>query len=300
MQFEKDFKHQFEQYRQLVENALDASVPLPAVPWPMEGRPCALAEAMRYSLLAGGKRLRPVLLLASFHILQENLGEALPFAAAIEMIHSYSLIHDDLPAMDNDDLRRGKPTSHKVFGEAMAILAGDALLSDAFSLMLQSRHPHAWEAMGIIAGRAGGSGMIAGQVADLAAEGQPADEAALLYIHQHKTADLFAAPILAGLQLGGADQQLMAKGQVYAVHLGLAFQITDDLLDEAGDMQKLGKSIGKDKAQGKLTWPFVYGLERAQKDAAHHCALAAQVAASMGEKGWFLREMALATLDRKK
>ncbi len=294
------FEKQFEAYRRLVEVALDASLPLPQEPWPDGDRPQALAEAMRYSLLAGGKRLRPVLLLASYSVLQDDVSQALPFAVAIEMIHSYSLIHDDLPAMDNDDLRRGKSTSHKVFGEAMAILAGDALLSDAFSLMLASNHPHAREAMRTIAARAGGAGMIAGQVADLAAEGQPANEASLHYIHKHKTADLFAAPILAGLQLGGADRKLLQKGQEYATHLGLAFQITDDLLDEAGDAQQLGKTLGKDKAQGKLTWPAVFGLERARQDAAHHCALAAQIAGAMGEKGWFLCELALATLNRKK
>ena len=194
-----DFQSQYSDLQNRVEQALQAAVPLPLADWPSAGVPTQLAQAMRYSLLAGGKRLRPVLLLAAYGSLHDDLTPALPFAVAVECIHTYSLVHDDLPAMDDDDLRRGKPTNHKVFGEAMAILAGDALLNLAFELMSESKLPRAMDVIKIIASRSGAAGMIAGQTADILMSNQPADQDMVRYIHQHKTADLITAPVLAAL-----------------------------------------------------------------------------------------------------
>lgn len=260
--------------------------------------PKMLGDAMRYSLLAGGKRLRPVLLLAAYNLLHNDVMPALPFAVAVETIHTYSLIHDDLPAMDDDDFRRGKPTSHKVYGEAMAILAGDALLNMAYETMAHSGHANALAALAQIAARAGGRGMIAGQTADIAMEGKPADEHMLRYIHQHKTADLITAAVLGGLALAGANRKQLALGEQYSLHLGLAFQIVDDLLDLEGEQQLLGKHTGQDAGHGKLTWPAVYGVQAARQDAARHIDTAVAAANGFGEQGQFLAQLALNSLKR--
>ncbi len=281
-----------------VEQALDACLPLPSEDWAEEEHPRRLAEAMRYSVLNGGKRLRPVLLLAACGLLESDLDTALPFAAAVEMIHCYSLIHDDLPAMDDDDLRRGKPTNHKVYGEAMAILAGDALLNLAYETMAASPHPRAMAALYQVARRAGGQGMIAGQTADIMMEGQAADPEMLRYMHSHKTADLITAPIAAGLTLAGADTEEMAAGCRYGYHLGLAFQIVDDLLDLTGDAALLGKATNMDAQRGKLTWPAVVGMAQAWTDAAWHIEQAVQALSIFDERADFLRELAVQTLDR--
>lgn len=264
--------------------------------------PEKLFEAMDYSLSAGGKRLRPVLLLASCDTLGGNVEEAIPFACALEMIHTYSLIHDDLPAMDNDDLRRGRPTNHKVFGEGMAILAGDGLLSAAMELMLRSavrmgdmRGIRAAEA---IARRAGVTGMVAGQVMDVTGEGSTPTLEKVDYIHRHKTADLLTAPIEAGFILAGADDRIVAAGCEYGVNLGLAFQMVDDLLDVEGDAAILGKTPGKDAAEGKLTWVAVKGAQNTRADA----ALAVEKAVSALEMIYgdtnFLKTLAQTTLNR--
>ena len=221
-----------------------------------------------------------------------------PFMAALEMIHTYSLVHDDLPAMDDDDLRRGRPTSHKAFGEAMAILAGDALLNLAYEVMARSGHPRAVAGMAQIATRAGSRGMIAGQTADIAMEGQPADKRMLRYIHEHKTADLILAGVLGGLALAGADEKQMALGGQYGLHLGLAFQIVDDLLDLEGEEQLLGKQVGQDAGHGKLTWPAVYGALAARRDAARHVDAAVAAANAFGDAGRFLAQLALDSLQR--
>ncbi|MBQ8556777.1 MAG: polyprenyl synthetase family protein [Clostridia bacterium] len=233
--------------------------------------PEVLFKAMDYSLSAGGKRLRPVLLLAACDMAGGDVNEALPYACALEMIHTYSLIHDDLPAMDNDDLRRGRPTNHKVFGEDVAILAGDGLLSAAMELMLRSaigmadlRGARAAQA---IARRAGVTGMVAGQTVDVTGEGSEPTMEKVAYIHQHKTADLLTAPIEAGFLLAGADDQQLAAGAAYGQQLGLAFQMVDDLLDIEGDAATLGKTPGKDAAEGKLTWVAVRGIENTRADA---------------------------------
>ncbi len=295
-----EFEVAYGAYKSLVEQALDQFIPLPQKDWPARGCPLRLAEAMRYSLLAGGKRLRPVLLLAAYQILEEDVGPALPFAAAVEMIHTYSLIHDDLPAMDNDDLRRGLPTCHKAFGEAVAILAGDALLNLAYETISGSGHPKALGTLRVIAARAGAGGMIAGQSADILLSNQLADREAVRYIHLHKTADLMSAPVIAGLLLGGADDDLIRKGEAYGKHLGLAFQISDDLLDLTGDPLLTGKAGNRDQALGKMTWPAAVGEEQACRDAELAIDAAADLAGYFGKQGSFFRTLALSLQKRVK
>ena len=286
----------YAEYLQLVEGALSAQLAsLGCIPE-------KLFEAMDYSLSAGGKRLRPVLLLAACDTLGGNVNEALPFACALEMIHTYSLIHDDLPAMDNDDLRRGRPTNHKVYGEGMAILAGDGLLSASMELMLRAavlmgdlRGVRAAEA---IARRAGVTGMVAGQVMDVTGEGSEPTLEKVDYIHRHKTADLLTAPIEAGFILAGADEKTVAAGCEYGVHLGLAFQMVDDLLDVEGDAAILGKTPGKDAAEGKLTWVAVKGVEATREDAKMAVEKAVSALNLIDGDTNFLKTLAQSTLNR--
>lgn len=294
---------QYEAYRKQVEDYLAKVLPVSnAVP--DEGQvPQLLGQAMNYSLLAGGKRLRPVLLLAAYGLCSDDVTLALPFCAGLEMIHTYSLIHDDLPAMDDDDLRRGRPTCHKVYGEAMAILAGDGLLNAAYETMLAGglalgNDRRALEAIQLIAKRAGVTGMVAGQTLDVSMEGTPPEEKLVRYIHCHKTADLFTAPMEAGLCLGGAAPEKLAAGTAYGFHLGLAFQMVDDLLDLVGDEKVLGKRTNVDAAHGKLTWPSVYGEEKTRQDAKMHVEKAIQALHIFGEKGKFLEALAQSTLER--
>lgn len=265
---------------------------------PITGAPEQLREAMRYSLLNGGKRLRGYLLLAACELGGGDAEAALPFAAALEMIHAYSLIHDDLPAMDNDTMRRGKPTNHVVFGEALAILAGDALLTHAVEIMAASGHPKAFHAMGEIIRAAGVGGMLAGQTLDVMNEGAEPDIALVKEIHKSKTAALLTAPLTAGLILAGAEEKLVEAGRAYGYHLGMAFQIVDDLLDLEGDPALMGKTLGKDQEEGKLTWPVCVGVEQARKDAEAHIGQAVDALAPFGEKAAFLRALALSTLHR--
>lgn len=286
----------YAEYLQMVEGALSAQLAS------LGYIPEQLFEAMDYSLSAGGKRLRPVLLLAACDTMGGKLEEALPFACALEMIHTYSLIHDDLPAMDNDDLRRGRPTNHKVYGEGMAILAGDGLLSAAMELMLRSavcmgdmRGVRAAEA---IARRAGVTGMVAGQVMDVTGEGSEPTLGKVDYIHRHKTADLLTAPIEAGFIMAGADDATVAAGCEYGVNLGLAFQMVDDLLDVEGDAATLGKTPGKDAAEGKLTWVAVKGIEETRKDAAQAVEKAVAVLKNISGETNFLKTLAQSTLNR--
>ena len=286
----------YTEYLQMVEGALSQQLAS------LGYIPEKLFEAMDYSLSAGGKRLRPVLLLAACDTMGGKLDEALPFACALEMIHTYSLIHDDLPAMDNDDLRRGRPTNHKVYGEGMAILAGDGLLSAAMELMLRSavrmgdlRGVCAAEA---IARRAGVTGMVAGQVMDVTGEGSEPTLEKVDYIHRHKTADLLTAPIEAGFILAGADDAAVAAGCEYGVNLGLAFQMVDDLLDVEGDAATLGKTPGKDAAEGKLTWVAVKGIENTRKDAAQAVERAVFALENVPGETNFLKTLAQSTLNR--
>lgn len=234
--------------------------------------PPLLKEAMEYSLKAGGKRIRPVLLLETVRICAGPVHIARPLAAAIEMIHTYSLIHDDLPAMDNDTLRRGRPTNHVVYGEAMAILAGDALLNCAFQTMSQNipydddKYLKGYlRAMDEIICAAGHNGMIAGQVMDMLSEGKEPDKDTLAYIHSHKTGALLTAPVKAGALLSMCDETTLQALTAYAKAVGLAFQLVDDILDIKGDKGKTGKSVGKDENAGKLTYPLVYGMDKTYK-----------------------------------
>ena len=259
------WNHRYTYYQNIIEPALDSAIPLVISPWEEGQIPLRLAEAMRYSLLSKGKRIRPVLLLAALEAAGGDVKCGIPFAVAIEMIHAYSLIHDDLPAMDNDMLRRGQPTNHCKFGEWTAILAGDALLTEAFHIMAQSDNPHALKVIKEMAKRAGAYGMVAGQTADLSFEGKVADENMLSYIHKHKTSDLFIASMKAGFMLAGSDDSLVEAAQKYAEMLGIAFQITDDLLDVIGSSEEMGKEAGKD--EDKLTWTNLKGIEQAKIDA---------------------------------
>ena len=264
--------------------------------------PAGLLEAMEYSLLAGGKRLRPALLLMACDMAGGNVEAALPFACALEMIHTYSLIHDDLPAMDNDDLRRGRPTSHKAFGEDVAILAGDGLLSAAMELMLRAACAmddlRGTRAAHVIARRAGVTGMVAGQFVDVTQEGTEPTEDKVSYIHAHKTADLLTAPMEAGLMLAGAPDEQVRAGTAYGYHLGMAFQMVDDLLDVVGDAAALGKNTGMDAALGKLTWVAAVGVEQTRRDAREHIQRAVEALGIFGESMNFLKDLAQSTLMR--
>lgn len=231
--------------------------------------PKSLHEAMRYSLMAGGKRLRPILCLASFEYCGGRIsGEDAPVhyaMAALEMVHTYSLIHDDLPCMDDDDLRRGLPTVHKKFGEALAVLAGDALHVVAFELMAKTGQV---ATVTELSEAVGTRGMLGGQIADLEAEGREATRTEIRNIHTRKTGALIRGSVRIGAILAGADLKTLARLTVYGEKVGLAFQIVDDILDIEGDARILGKEVGSDSKNQKATWPAVVGLEQARKDAA--------------------------------
>ena len=285
-----NFEERLNAYKSRVEAALKAL--------PMENAPEPLRSAMRYSLLAGGKRLRGLITLAACEMAGGNPEDAVPFACAAEMIHAYSLIHDDLPAMDNDTLRRGKPTNHVVYGEAVAILAGDGLLTHAFEVMAASRHPRAFAALGEMARAAGIGGMLRGQTLDVTLEGTAPGLNTVRDIHLGKTAALLTAPVTAGLLLGGADEAQLAAGRRYGTHLGLSFQIVDDLLDIEGDAATLGKTVGKDAKEGKITWPACVGVDAARQDAENHVLAAVDALQIFGDKAAFLQALAQSTLHR--
>jgi len=285
-----------ESRRQAVDRALDTYLPAAAAPSvsafiPASQRaPSRVAESMRYSVFAGGKRLRPVLALAAAGAIAERLGTpddeaealAMPVACALELIHTYSLVHDDLPAMDNDTMRRGRPTAHVVFGEGLAILSGDALLTEAFALL--SREPaqarsipadelnrRKLQTVAVVADAAGAAGMVGGQAIDLdaAAPGSAAlDAAALREMHMRKTGALIVASGLSGAIMAGATEPLAEAIGRYGVEIGLAFQIVDDILDVEGSSAELGKTAGKDAAAGKPTYPSIYGLDVSRRLAA--------------------------------
>ncbi|MFD2371887.1 polyprenyl synthetase family protein [Brevibacillus sp. GCM10020057] len=272
-----------------------------------EGVPSALYESMKYSLMAGGKRLRPMLVLAVLEALDKPIERGVPFAVALEMIHTYSLIHDDLPAMDDDDLRRGKPTNHKVFGEATAILAGDALLTRAFSLIAESYMGRtdvpAATTVKLIAElgrRAGARGMVGGQMADIEGEMKRLELPQLEFIHEHKTGDLLIAALRGGGYLAEASEKQMEMLTRYGYCIGLAFQIQDDILNVEGDAAELGKAVGSDAQRQKATYPSILGLEQSKERLA---ALIAEAKAALADAG--LEHSALGPLadyvrDRKK
>lgn len=249
--------------QQQVEKALSDAVEL--------AYPERLYESMRYSLLAGGKRLRPILCLASCELAGGSLTQALPTACALEMIHTMSLIHDDLPAMDNDDFRRGKPTNHKVFGEDMAILAGDALLAYAFQYIAEKTESVPPEKILDVIVRLGravaATGLVGGQVVDLESEGKKISIETLEYIHAHKTGALLEVSVVSGAILAGADQDMVDRLTIFARDIGLAFQIIDDILDITATTDELGKTAGKDVKVAKATYPSIWGLEVSRQKA---------------------------------
>ena len=265
--------------------------------------PGILKDAMSYSLKAGGKRLRPVLCMLSASMFGD-MAQALDVACAIEMIHTYSLIHDDLPSMDNDMIRRGKPTNHVVFGEAIALLAGDGLLNCAFEALLRLAQKNrenkldVVKAMQIIAGASGVKGMIAGQTVDLEFEGKDVDALVLHYIHERKTAAMIKASVTAGAALFCADADDIRALGIYGENLGLAFQIVDDILDEEGDARKLGKSIGKDKDAEKMTFARVYGINASRCIAEEKTDEAITALERFGERAEGLKALAEFMLER--
>jgi len=241
---------------------------------PTEKRfPGTLYRAMRYSLFAGGKRVRPILALAACDALGGDRGNVLPAACALELIHTYSLIHDDLPAMDNDDLRRGLATNHKVFGEAMAILAGDALLTHAFQVLAEIECPSLSEQdrlriVGEVASAAGAAGMVGGQVVDILSEGdREVDQPTLEFIHTHKTGAMIRVSLRVGAIAGGADERALQALTHYGERVGLAFQIADDILDLEGDEAVIGKQVGSDLKKEKTTYPALYGISESRRRA---------------------------------
>jgi len=245
----------------LIERALGSIVS------PHDGLESRLFEAMRYSLLDGGKRLRPILALASCAAVGGSIDAAMNYACALEMIHTYSLIHDDLPIMDNDDLRHGRPTNHKVYGDAIATLAGDALVTDAFAavarLPLAKKHPEVvLEVIAELSDAAGSRGMVSGQVIDLLGEGRAMNLEQLEYLHSKKTGALFLASVIGGARLGGATSVQLDSLSKYARALGLCFQVVDDLLDVEASTEQMGKRTNKDQAAGKNTYPVLIGIER--------------------------------------
>jgi len=222
-------------------------------------------EAMIYSLEVGGKRVRPILMLLTYAMYKKDCRNVLPFAAALEMIHTYSLIHDDLPCMDNDDLRRGKPTNHKIYGEAIAVLAGDGLLNEAMIIMLNQcldGSLNKVKASALIAEASGANGMIAGQICDISSEGVSISEEELLYMHRNKTGQLIKVAIVSGAILGNANQEDISHLKEFGDKLGLAFQIKDDILDVIGDVAILGKNVKSDEGNNKTTFVTMYGLEK--------------------------------------
>lgn len=283
--------------RALVEKSLRATVP------PAATKPATIHRAMRYSLLAGGKRLRPLLCCAASEACGGTARRALPAACAVEMIHAYSLIHDDLPGMDNDDLRRGKPTSHKMFGEGIAVLAGDALLTEAFAVLATAQpraRYHGSDLVTELARAAGSRGLIAGQVADLEAEGGQPSEPALYFIHAAKTGMLLRASLKLGAMCAGGTKAQVAALDRFGFGLGLAFQIQDDILDATQSAQKLGKTAGKDAAAGKMTFPALFGLEKSRVLAEEWTEEAITSLKSFGPRGKTLRALAADLLQRER
>jgi geranylgeranyl diphosphate synthase type II len=294
-----DIQRYLQEQKALVDDALARYLP------GEENYPQAIFQAMRYSVFAGGKRVRPILAIAGAEAIGGTAEDVLPLACALECIHTYSLIHDDLPALDNDDYRRGRLTNHKVFGEANAILAGDALLTFAFELMGDARHwkrfvpARVVQVMHEVAHAIGTFGMIGGQVVDLEVEGQDVDLPALQYIHAHKTGALIRVSVRSGAILGGGSPAEVEALTHYGRHIGLAFQIMDDILDVRGDEQLMGKALRKDEERRKATYPRVVGLDESEVRA--QAAVTAGIAAldPIGERAAVLRNLAQFIIARE-
>lgn len=280
----------------IVEDALESHLP------PESTTPATIHRAMRYSVFAGGKRIRPILCIETARLFSKSVDAAVTAGCAVEFIHTYSLIHDDLPALDNDDLRRGKPTCHKQFGEAMAILAGDALLTLAFETLARadvepSRRVEIIAEVGTAAGTV--RGMVGGQVADLEAEGKPVDAAMLEYIHRSKTAALIRAAIVAGAIAGGAPDADIERMRRFGEALGWEFQVVDDILDVQESSAALGKTAGKDQAQKKATYPALFGIEKSKAFAQELAGQAERELACYGERAARLRAIADFLISRR-
>ncbi|HZJ38642.1 MAG TPA: farnesyl diphosphate synthase [Chthoniobacterales bacterium] len=282
--------------RKEVDRALDRFLPGERTP------PATIHKAMRYSLFAGGKRLRPILCLAAAEACGGRISSALPLACALECIHTYSLVHDDLPSMDNDDLRRGHATCHKVFGDGIAILAGDALLTIAFEIAGNAQGSKRYNLRKIlreIAVAAGSQKLIAGQVADLEAEGHQINRAQLRYIHEHKTAALLTTSLRLGAMAANATPNQLKAITDFGRALGLAFQVIDDILDVTQTSEQLGKSAGKDVAAKKATYPAVIGLEKSRAEARRLTLQAHRALKPLGKRGTVLRQLADYLLERE-
>ena len=295
-----DIKSYLKERCRVVDEALERYLPKE------DELPFSLHKAMRYSVFAGGKRVRPILMLAACEAVGGMVKQALPAACAMEMIHTYSLIHDDLPAMDDDDFRRGNPTNHKVFGEATAILAGDALLTEAFILLSADGSatgvsPAArLQVIREIAVCAGSRGMVGGQVVDMESEGnRDIDFATVQYIHTHKTGALIKASVRSGALLGGASPEQLDAITRYGVAIGLAFQIADDILDIEGTTEEIGKDAGSDEARGKATYPAVVGLAESRRLAAELVDRAFSALVPFADRAEPLRDIATYIIKRK-
>lgn len=283
-----DFKEELKKKAAVVEEALERFLPS------ADTYPPLIHQAMRYSVLGGGKRLRPALVMASAEVVGGSSLDVLPAACALELIHAYSLVHDDLPAMDNDDYRRGKLTNHKVYGEAMALLAGDALLTLAFKLLAECKTSRPEDIVKIIhevAVGAGTLGLIGGQVVDTFSAGEEINAATLEYIHRHKTGAMYRISVRTGAILAGAGEEELAHLTEYAEYMGLAFQIKDDILDIEGDEKKLGKPVGSDIRNKKATYPALFGLEKSKEKARSAVESAKKALQSFGEEAHFLRSL---------
>lgn len=296
-----DIKAYLTEKRWLVDSYLKTHFERPSYPE-------ILHEAVKYSLFAGGKRIRPILALASYEACGGDAGDIIPQAAALELIHTYSLIHDDLPSMDNDDLRRGKPTSHKVYGEAIAILAGDALLTEAFYMMTIMNRRFSGtgistsallKAVREVAFSAGACGMVGGQVQDIISENAEPDVDTLEFIHTHKTAALIAASVKMGPILAGSGKKNLRALTKYGENIGLVFQIIDDILDIEGTTGMLGKTTGSDKRNKKMTYPSLFGMAGTKQQAEDLISKAVDALASFSPEAEPLREIARYLLDRR-
>lgn len=287
-----DIKAYLKKNREVVDKALELLVP------PARTFPPKIFEAMRYSLFAGGKRVRPILAIASAEALGAKTAGLLPIAGALELIHTYSLIHDDLPAMDDDDLRRGRPTCHKVYGEAMAILAGDGLLNRAFEVLSDPRRLKSVTALRLMAITkeislaSGVYGMVGGQVVDMESEGKDVNLPTLEYIHTHKTGALIRASVRTGAMYARASEKRLKALTRYGERVGLAFQIADDILDIVGSQEEIGKDVGSDLRKGKKTFPSFYGLEEARRRAKEVSDQALAALKDFDRKADPLRELA--------
>ena len=302
-----DIRKYLQEKKMIVDSALERYFPDPSG-GEGELKPLnSLHKAIRHSLLDGGKRIRPILSIAAFEAVGGRGDQILPFACALEMIHTYSLIHDDLPAMDNDDTRRGKPTCHKMFGEAIGILAGDGLLTEAFKLMTNrsswdgpfKNNELVLDVVHEIAQAAGISGMVGGQVADIESEGKEIDLPLLQYIHTHKTGAMILASIRVGARLGGAGGETLRAFTRFGERIGLAFQITDDILNVEGKAVALGKSTGTDLSRGKATYPSLLGLEESKRRATELVESALESLKPYGDEADPLREIAQFIIARK-